>query len=26
VLDGVKKGDRVVVHPTPDMLDGMEVE
>jgi RND family efflux transporter MFP subunit len=26
VLDGVKKGERVVVHPTPDMLDGMSVE
>jgi RND family efflux transporter MFP subunit len=26
VLDGVKKGDRVVVHPTPEMLDGMNVE
>jgi RND family efflux transporter MFP subunit len=26
VLDGVKKGDRVVVHPSPDMLDGMSVE
>jgi RND family efflux transporter MFP subunit len=26
VLDGVKKGDRVVVHPTPEMLDGMAVE
>jgi membrane fusion protein, multidrug efflux system len=26
VLDGVKKGDRVVIHPTPDMLDGMAVE
>jgi RND family efflux transporter MFP subunit len=26
VVDGVKKGDRVVVHPTPEMLDGMAVE
>jgi membrane fusion protein (multidrug efflux system) len=26
VRDGVKKGDRVVIHPTPDMLDGMSVE
>jgi membrane fusion protein, multidrug efflux system len=26
VLDGVKKGEHVVLHPTPDMLDGMAVE
>jgi RND family efflux transporter MFP subunit len=26
VLDGVTKGEHVVVHPTPDMLDGMAVE
>jgi RND family efflux transporter MFP subunit len=26
VRDGVKKDDRVVLHPTPDMLDGMSIE
>jgi membrane fusion protein (multidrug efflux system) len=26
ILDGVKKGDRVVLHPTREMLDGMAVE